>query len=295
MKAFTIGAVSFQPELWEPKKNLRQLLGLIDEAAQCGAQVIATPEGILDGYITRELVRLKIREVDRASKGFDQRLARFRRRQVALAKKIKQTCLPALHKKAAEHGVYLFANTLDVRRRDAVFNTTFVIGARGELLGTYDKVHAAFEVTNRLGKGYPVFETPYAPIGVLICADRQFPEAARSVALGGARILIINSYGMYGEGANERFIRQRAYENGMYVLFCHPRETVLVSPEGRIIAATCAWEHVLTRSIDPAEAVGRGLFGNPAMAKTYCTPETSLGMYRRRYREELKRRQEGAW
>ena len=292
MKAFTIGAVSFQPELWKPQVNLRRLLDLIDQAVQCGAQVIATPEGVLDGYITRELGRLKIREADRDSKGFGQRLARFRKKQVALAKKIKQTCIPALHEKAAEHGVYLFANTLDVRRRDAVFNTTFVIGPGGELLGTYDKIHAAFEVVNKLGRDYPVFETPYAPIGVLICADRQFPEAVRSVALGGARVLIINSYGLYGEGQNERFIRQRAYENGVYVLFCHPRESVLVSPEGQIIAATCPWERVLTRTIDPDGAVGRGLFGNAAMAKTYRTAETSLAMYRRRSGEKRKLRQE---
>ena len=122
---------------------------------------------------------------------------------------------------------------------------------------------------NKLGKGYPVFETSYAPMSVIVCADRQFPETARAVALGGAAVLIINSYGMWGQGENERFIRQRAYENGMYVLFCHPRETVLCSPEGRIIASTCGWEKILVREIDPAQAERRGLFGNREMAKTY--------------------------
>ena len=104
---------------------------------------------------------------------------------------------------------------------------------------------------------------------MLICADRQFPEAPRSVALAGARVLIINSYGMWGEGANERFIRQRAYENGMFILFCHPGESVELSPEGRIIAATCGWESVVVRRIDPNQAVGRGRFGSRAMARTY--------------------------
>ena len=90
------------------------------------------------------------------------------------------------------------------------------------------------------------------------------------MALNGAAVLVINSYGMWGQGENERFIRQRAYENGLFVLFCHPQETVLCSPEGRIIGATCGWEHVLIRRIDPEKAVGRGLFGNREMAETYA-------------------------
>ena len=83
--------------------------------------------------------------------------------------------------------------------------TTFVIDPKGEIIGKYDKIHADFEVVNELGKEHSVFKTKYAPIGVLVCADRQFPEAARSSTLKGARVLIINSYGMWGEGANERF------------------------------------------------------------------------------------------
>ena len=57
MKAFTISGISFMPQLWKPKKNLDRLLGYVDEAATAGAQVIATPEGILDGYITPDYPR----------------------------------------------------------------------------------------------------------------------------------------------------------------------------------------------------------------------------------------------
>ncbi|MDA0745652.1 MAG: carbon-nitrogen hydrolase family protein [bacterium] len=270
MQPFKISGVSFMPDLWKHKKNLKTLLTYIDEAANQGAQVIASCEGALDGYITRDLPKHKIRPEDKHIKGYNERVKKFRVKQEDLAKKIKTDCIPALCKKAAEHGVYLFINTLDHRRKGAVYNTTFVIDPEGKIIGTYDKIHAAFEVVNKLGKGYPVFETPYAPIGVIVCADRQFPETARAVALNGANVLIINSYGMWGEGANERFIRQRAYENGLYVLFCHPRETVLVSPEGRIIASTCAWENVLVRSIDPTQAASKGLFGNREMAQTYA-------------------------
>ncbi len=289
MKPFSIAGVSFWPELWKPEKNLTRLLGYLREAAEMGAQVVATPEGILDGYISRELEKRKIRLTDRESKGFKKRLSEFRKKQLALAEEIKKKHIPALREEASRLGVYLFAATLDLRGRGQVYNTTFVIDPEGKIVGKYDKIHADFEVANALGRGYHVFETPFAPVGVLICADRQFPEAPRSVALAGARVLVINSYGMWGEGANERFVRQRAYENGIFVLFCHPGETVLVSPEGRIIAATCGWEHVVVRRIDPRESVGRGVFGSRAMAKTYRIHGNEAA-YARLYKEGLDRK-----
>ncbi len=267
------------------------LLSYIDEAVEKGAEVVATPEGILDGYITKDLEKNRIRQIDKKTKGFKARVAKFRKRQIALAEEIQRGCIPTLMKKAKDTSIYLFVNTLDIRKNHNVFNTTFVIDPNGKISGKYDKIHAGFEVVNKIGKKYNVFETQYAPIGVLICADRQFPETARSVALNGARVLIINSYGMWGEGANERFIRQRAYENGFYVLFCHPNESVLVSPEGRIIAATCGWENIMVREIDPTEAVGRGVFGSREMAKSYVIND-KLAVYQKRYEENLKRKTE---
>jgi predicted amidohydrolase len=287
MKPFTIAGISFWPKLWKPASNVKLLLKYLEQAAGSGAQVVATPEGAVDGYITKDLAKHRLRPDQRHTKGYGRRLIQFKKRQLALADEIKKECLPAIREKVAQLGVYLFVNTLDRRKGDAVYNTTFVIDPRGKITGKYDKIHAAFEVVNTLGKGHYVFPTPYAPIGVVVCADRQYPEAPRSVALAGARLLIINSYGMFGQGENERFIRQRAYENGLFLLFSHPAESVLVSPEGRIIAATCEWEHVVTRTIDPEQAVGRGVFGTRAMAKTYLTGDVKA--YARRRAEKRKK------
>jgi len=288
MKPFNIAGVSFVPEYWKAQKNLKELLRHLRQAAAAGANVIATCEGSLDGYITRELKRYRIRPPDRGSKGYSARLSKFKARQLELAEKIKEKCIPAVQLEAARLGVWVFVNTLDKRRGRSVYNTTFAIDPTGKIVGKYDKIHADFEVVNTLGREHKVFKTPYADIGVLICADRQFPEAARSVALSGAQVLIINSYGMSGEGPNERFIRQRAYENGLFVLFTHPKETVLVSPEGRIIAATCGWEHVMVRRIDPSRSVGRGVFGTPQMAKTYTVRGDHPG-YAKAHRRKLAR------
>ena len=287
MKAFNIAGISFELECWKPRKNLAEAIKHIRTAAEMGAELIATPEGTLDGYISRELKGRKLALADKGSKGYAKRLAAFKQRQLALADKIAK-CIPTVQEEAARLGVWLFFNSLDRRRGKSVYNTTFVIDPSGQIVGKYDKIHADFEVVNTIGRAHKVFKTPFADIGVLICADRQFPEAPRSIALAGAQVLIINSYGMWGEGANERFIRQRAYENGMFVLFSHPKESVLVSPKGRIIAATCAWENVVVRSIDPAKAVGRGLFGTPQMARTYTVRPGHPG-YSKSHRQKIAR------
>jgi N-carbamoylputrescine amidase len=83
------------------------------------------------------------------------------------------------------------------KRADGVYhNTTAVIDAGGEYLGHYRKQHIPddpgfyekFYFTPGDG-GYKVFQTRFAPIGVLICWDQWYPEAARITSLMGAKIL----------------------------------------------------------------------------------------------------------
>ena len=79
--------------------------------------------------------------------------------------------------------------------RQVYFNSAAVIGPDG-LIGRYRKRHIP-NIPNALEKsyfapgnvGYPVFETPHARIGVVICYDRHFPECYRHLALGGAQII----------------------------------------------------------------------------------------------------------
>ena len=64
MKPFAIAGISFWPNLWKPAKNTKTLIKHMREAAEQGAQVVATPEGVLDGYITRDLPKNRIRPAD---------------------------------------------------------------------------------------------------------------------------------------------------------------------------------------------------------------------------------------
>lgn len=97
---------------------------------------------------------------------------------------------------AAECNVVIIASLFEKRANGLYHNTTAVIDADGKYLGKYRKMHIPddpgyyekFYFTPG-DLGYKIFKTKYAAIGVLICWDQWYPEAARITALMGAEIL----------------------------------------------------------------------------------------------------------
>jgi predicted amidohydrolase len=69
----------------------------------------------------------------------------------------------------------------------------------------------------------------------LICFDRQLPETARVLALRGAKLILVPAWGGYGE-MNDIMMRVRAYENGVWLAFVHPKRCLIIDPKGSIIA-----------------------------------------------------------
>ena len=97
---------------------------------------------------------------------------------------------------AKELEVVIIASLFEKRAEGLFHNTTAVLDADGKYLGKYRKMHIPddpgyyekfYFIPGDLG--YKVFETRYAKIGVLICWDQWYPEAARITALMGAEIL----------------------------------------------------------------------------------------------------------
>jgi N-carbamoylputrescine amidase len=99
---------------------------------------------------------------------------------------------------AADLEIVIIASLFEKRARSLFHNTAAVIDADGQYLGKYRKMHIPedplyyekfYFAPGDLG--YKVFHTRYAEIGVLICWDQWFPEAARLTAMKGAEIIII--------------------------------------------------------------------------------------------------------
>ena len=107
-----------------------------------------------------------------------------------------------LSKLSAELGVVIIASLFEKRASGLYHNTTAVLDADGSYLGKYRKMHIPddpgyYEKFYFTGgdsspevSGYKVFNTKFGKIGVLICWDQWYPEAARITSLMGAEILV---------------------------------------------------------------------------------------------------------
>jgi predicted amidohydrolase len=117
-----------------------------------------------------------------------------------------------------------------------LFNTAVLMDRTGRIAGTYRKVQLPFEEVSlgiAPGGGFPVFDTDFGKVGMLICHDASFPEAARELALHGAEMILMPIW-----GGRQTLVRARAIENGVYVAtsgYDYPSE--IISPTGDVLAA----------------------------------------------------------
>jgi N-carbamoylputrescine amidase len=154
--------------------NLKKAISKIREIAKGGAQIVCLQELFTSLYFC------DVEDHDNFS----------------LAESIPGPSTDELSKVAIELGVVIIASLFEKRAQGVYHNTTAVIDADGAYLGKYRKMHIPddpgfyekFYFTPG-DLGYKVFKTKFATIGVLICWDQWYPEAARITALMGAEIL----------------------------------------------------------------------------------------------------------
>jgi predicted amidohydrolase len=109
-----------------------------------------------------------------------------------------------LGEQAARHRLYIVAGLYE-RAGKAIYNTSVLIGRDGRLAGKYRKVCLPREEIDgglTPGQDYPVFDTDFGRIGMMICWDVHFPEVARALAAKGAEVIqweqMVRYYGWYG-------------------------------------------------------------------------------------------------
>ena len=196
-----------------PAANLKKTLALAERAARSGAQIICTQELFRSQYFCQ-------------SENHD---------NFKLADKIPGPTTDAFCQLAKKHQVVIIASLFEKRASGIYHNTAVVIDADGSLLGSYRKMHVPddplyyekFYFTPG-DLGFKSWQTKYAKIGVLICWDQWYPEAARLTAMQGAEILFYptaigwhpgekKKYGLKQHGAWETIQRSHAIANGCYV------------------------------------------------------------------------------
>ena len=197
----------------DPDANLKKTLALAERAARHGAQIICTQELFRSQYFCQS----------EDHKNFK------------LAEKIPGPGTVAFQKLAKQHRVVVIASLFEKRAPGVYHNTAAVIDADGSLLGRYRKMHIPddplfhekFYFTPG-DLGFQAWPTRYGKIGVLICWDQWYPEAARLTALQGAQILFYptaigwhpaekKKLGERQHDAWETIQRSHAVANGCYV------------------------------------------------------------------------------
>jgi N-carbamoylputrescine amidase len=172
-KKVSIGLIQIKCSA-DPEKNLQHALAKIREAAKQNAQIVCLPE------LYRSLYFCDVENYDN-----------FR-----LAESVPGPSTEAFSALAKELGIVIIVPLFEKRAHGLYHNTAAVIDADGTYLGKYRKMHIPddpgfyekFYFTPG-DLGYKIFSTRYAKIGVLICWDQWYPEAARITALMGAEIL----------------------------------------------------------------------------------------------------------
>jgi N-carbamoylputrescine amidase len=197
----------------EPEENLDKAIACIRDAAEQGAQIVCLPELFRSHYFCQS--------EDHANFTF--------------AEEIPGPTTTTLARVAREKSIVLIASLFEKRSAGLYHNTAAIIDADGKFLGKYRKMHIPddplyhekFYFTPG-DLGFCAWPTTHGKIGVCICWDQWYPEAARLTALRGAEILFYptaigwhpaekEKYGAAQHSAWETMQRSHAIANGCYI------------------------------------------------------------------------------
>ena len=156
---------------------------------------------------------------------------------------------------AKKHNLYIVAG-LTEREGTVVYNTAALLGPDGKLVGKYRKVclpREEIEAGITPGETYPVFDTRFGKLGMMICWDVHFPEVARNLSAAGAEVIAMPIW-----GGNPALAKARAIENQIFLVsstYTDLSSKAMVSgvwdPEGRLLVQSGAeWGEILLTEVD---------------------------------------------
>ena len=219
-----VAQIKVYPEKGQLSANHEKLMSVLGDVAKNGnIDVVVTPECFLDGYVSTEK---SVDREDMVKYAIDPRRSQYAQAVSDWARENKVWFVLGCTRKAprplvgAKHGI---------------FNTALIYDRDGSLAGTYDKLHLqTHDLKYTPGKHLHAYESDFGPFGVMICADRRWPETARTLTLQGARVIFNPTYGMHDD-LNLCMMRTRSYENGIFIVFTHPGQSLITDPRGAVV------------------------------------------------------------
>jgi predicted amidohydrolase len=227
MREVTIAVVQMHPHLADVQENLVQMSHFIEEIClRQKTDLIVFPELATTGY------ECGVRFTD-------------------LAERVPGPTVNLIAQQAREFSTHVAFGLVAKKRVESIlYNAAVLVGPDGELAGEVHKVHLRGEerLAFRPGYRYPVLETGFGQVGLLLGWDLAFPEAARSLVLDGAELLCVLANWEQPHSEEWRsYVRARAYENAVFVAaanrvgeeytYAFLGGSMIVGPRGALLAA----------------------------------------------------------
>jgi predicted amidohydrolase len=225
----------------DPQANLHAICRYIADAAARNVSLVVFPECVVQGY----------------PHGLGQPDLDEYQYQLRAAQTVPGPATERIARVAAEHGLQVVVGLTETSiapgEAGRLYNSTVLIDGGG-VLARYRKVHTGGVekcLWNR-GSEWVVADSAAGRVGLLICYDLVFPEAARSLCLGGAQLLVMST--AWGDSAEptfargyDLFTRCRALENQVFLVSANLAggaglgflgDSRIVDPRGQIMAET---------------------------------------------------------
>ena len=196
-----------------PRENVAQFLGIVEQMATERPDIVCLPEGIT-------VVGL------RGQKYLD------------VAESVPGPTTEQLGETAKRLGTWIVAGIYE-RDGNAVYNTSVLVDRLGAYAGKYRKVYLPREeVEGGLTPGdtFPVFDTDFGRIGMMICWDVHYPNPAGRLARQGAELILMPIW-----GGNRHLVFARAIENATFLVSsCYSDNSFIVDPKGAMLGEASA-------------------------------------------------------
>ncbi len=223
-----LATIHYKPTGKSPRENCEEFAPLVAEAARQHADLVVLGETV--PYVN------------------------VKKRPHEIAEAVPGPTTDYFSELAAMHNLHIVLS-LHERERHLVYNTAVLLGPEGRLIGKYRKVclpHGEVENGVAPGRDYPVFDTKFGKVGLMVCYDGFFPEVARELTNRGAEVIAWPVW-----GCNPRLATARACENHVYVVsstFMQPQDGWMISAvfdqTGKPIAIAERWGTVAVAEVD---------------------------------------------
>ncbi|MCC5911140.1 MAG: carbon-nitrogen hydrolase family protein [Clostridiaceae bacterium] len=236
-KKFKIAVVQMKSEMKDTKYNLKKAIDFIEKAKNKGADIVCLPELFYSGYHLH------------------------REEFLAAAEKADGHMYQELSKVAKDKNLYIIGGYPEKTEVPGiVYNSSLMIDNNGSLVGNMRKVYlwGKEKLSFREGNKFPVFDTPFGRIGMLICYDIEFPEPPRIMALKGAEIILAPSvWSKEGENRWDIDLPAAALYNVLFTVGINTIDngacgkSKIVNPRGDVITeASIDKEEIIYANID---------------------------------------------